>query len=240
MGDRRTAVTSRPADRAPWCPPSRAAVRRAGSRAWRIVRGGRDGAPPAPAPERAAAPSPATALSLQDALRTVGYSLEASATRRARFLVDASGVRIETRGAYGIRGYTWHDLLIQTQAMQNLRRSGGPRDPALDPWTFTRWSVLLRVTGALLDLGNVRDCRIDASVQVAAPPQECRLSVVVGRQIVATTTAIQELLDALREATGSETWSDPGAPTAAERLAATRAAILARPHGRGLRRWWPR
>jgi hypothetical protein len=239
MGNRGTAAASRRPHRTPWGPRTRAAVRRAGSCAWRLVRGGRANAP-AGTPPGAAAPSQPPALLLQDALRTLGHGLETSTARRARFFVDESGIQVEARGGYGIRSYTWDDLLVQSHVMQSTRQPGDPQGTAPDPWTFTRWSVLLRVTGALLDLENVRACRIDASVQVDDPPQECRLRVVAGRRIVATTTVIQELLDALREATAGEAWSDPGAPTAAERLAATRAAILARPHGRGLRRWWPR
>jgi hypothetical protein len=91
---------------------------------------------------------PITSLPLQDVLRTIGYGLEASRVRRARLQLNAVGIVVETTGAYAVRSYTWDDLAVQVRIQRGLRQ---PSAPATDPWTLTRWSVLLRATGLLLD-----------------------------------------------------------------------------------------
>jgi hypothetical protein len=140
--------------------------------------------------DRTIAPVP-----LQDALRTIGVGLEASRVRRARLVLNAAGIVVETTGAYAVRSYTWDDLAVQVRVQRALRQAGGP---AADPWTLTRWSVLLRATGVLLDSQSIRACEIEAKVAPSDAPRDCQLTVRVGERVVFTAAAIHERLSWLR------------------------------------------
>jgi hypothetical protein len=134
-------------------------------------------------------------LPLQDALRTIGYGLEASRVRRVRLQLTAAGIVVETTGAYAVRSYTWADLAVQVRVQRGLRQPGGP---AADPWTLTRWSVLLRATGLLLDSHGIRVGEIEALVAPPDAPRACQLTVRVGEHVVLTAAAIHERLEWLR------------------------------------------
>src|SRR4051812_18851123 len=64
-----------------------------------------------------------TTVPLQDALRTIGYGLEASRVRRARLALNAGGIVVETTGAYAVRSYTWDDLAVQVRVQRALRQA---------------------------------------------------------------------------------------------------------------------
>ncbi len=160
---------------------------------------------------------PIRSLPLQDALRTIGYGLEASRVRRARLQLSAAGVVVETTGAYAVRSYSWDDLVVQVRVQRGLRQPGGP---AADPWTLTRWSVLLRATGLLLDAQSVRQAEIEAAVAPSDAPRACQLTVRVGEQVVLTAAAIHERLEwlRLRHAADRAEPAVPAAPRPAWRL----------------------
>jgi hypothetical protein len=125
-------------------------------------------------------------LPLQDALRAIGYGLEASRVRRARLQLHAAGIVVETTGAYAVRAYSWDDLAVQVRVQRGLRQPGGP---AADPWKLTRWSVLLRAAGQLLDRQHVTACRIEA--RVASASHESELRAIVDGRVVLETLAVQ-------------------------------------------------
>ena len=135
-------------------------------------------------------------LPRQDALRTIGYGLEASRVRRAWLVLNAAGILVEPTGAYAARSYTWDDLAVQVRVQRGLRQPGGP---AADPWTLTRWSVLLRATGLLLDSHGVRACEIEATVAPSDAPRAPRLTVRASDHVIFTAAAIHERLDWLRQ-----------------------------------------
>ncbi|HEY7067063.1 MAG TPA: hypothetical protein VII06_36715 [Chloroflexota bacterium] len=134
-------------------------------------------------------------LPLQDALRAIGYGLEASQVRRAHLLLDRAGITVETTGAYAVRTYSWDDLAVQVRVQQGLRHSA---NITADPWTLTRWSVLLRATGLLLDRQSIRAAAIDAAVAPPTSPRDCQLTVRMGERVVLTAEALHEQLEWLR------------------------------------------
>jgi hypothetical protein len=154
-----------------------------------------------------------TTVPLQDALRTIGYGLEASRVRRARLVLNAAGIVVETTGAYAVRSYTWDDLAVQVRVQRGLRQAGGP---ATDPWTLTRWSVLLRATGLLLDSHSVRVGEIEAAVAPSDAPRDCQLTVKVGDHVIFTAAAIHERLNWLRLRHAADR-PDPLTPAASAR-----------------------
>jgi hypothetical protein len=156
---------------------------------------------------------PITSLPLQDVLRTIGYGLEASRVRRARLQLNAVGIVVETTGAYAVRSYTWDDLAVQVRIQRGLRQ---PSAPATDPWTLTRWSVLLRATGLLLDAHGVRRGEIEAAVAPPDAPRACQLTVRVDDHVVFTAAAIHERLEWLRLRHAADR-SQPPAPAGTRR-----------------------
>ncbi|HZR98285.1 MAG TPA: hypothetical protein VFE37_06245 [Chloroflexota bacterium] len=158
---------------------------------------------------------PVTSLPLQDALRTIGYGLEAARVRRARLKLTATGLVVETTGAYAVRSYGWDDVAVQVRVQRGLRQPGGP---ATDPWTLTRWSVLLRATGLLLDSHGIDIAEIEAAVAPPEAPRDCQLSVRVGDEVVLTAAAIHERLDWLRLRHAADRPEPLAQPAGARRL----------------------
>jgi hypothetical protein len=123
------------------------------------------------------------------------------------------GIFVGTTGAYAVRTYTWDDLALQVRVQRGLRQPGGA---ALDPWTLTRWSVLLRAAGVLLDRHGIRRGEIDASVAPIDAPRACQLTVRVGEQVVLTAAAIHEQQEWLRLRHAADR-PEPVAPAASSR-----------------------
>jgi hypothetical protein len=141
---------------------------------------------------------PATQLPLQEVLRTLGLGLEAAKVRRAELVIDADGVSVFGTGDYGQRRYDWAEIASQSRTQQGQRRPGTRPPPWMDPWALSRWSVLLRVTGLLLDAQGVRACSIEAAVAVAETNAACQLVVVAGGREVLDAAALQEHIQWLR------------------------------------------
>src|SRR5689334_9088110 len=91
-------------------------------------------------------------LSMQEALRTIGNELEIRQVEQVQLVVDANGVTVDSRGPQdAYRRYSWADVAAQSRLQMTWRGSARQPLPSRDPWALTRWPVLLRVTGQLLD-----------------------------------------------------------------------------------------
>jgi hypothetical protein len=135
---------------------------------------------------------------MQEALRTLGLGLEVGKVRRTDIVVHAGGIEVDARGEYGHRIYDWNDLESQSRAQQRHRRPQARPAPWMDPAALTRWSVLLRVVGQLLDAQEIRECHIQAAVATPDSPQECRVEVVSGGKVVVDEEQVQLHLLRLR------------------------------------------
>jgi hypothetical protein len=138
------------------------------------------------------------AVSLQEALRTLGLGLEVNKVGRVELTVNPSGIQMATTSAYGIRKYTWQEIGAQSRAQQEHRRAQPRSAPWMDPAALTRWSVLLRVVGQLLDAQGVSDCVIDAAVAAADSPEGCRVQVTTEERAVLDSEAVRLQLLRLR------------------------------------------
>jgi hypothetical protein len=136
--------------------------------------------------------APQQSRPLEETLRTIGLSLEAAAPRRARLRLSDDGVLIEAPGSYGIRLHTWSDLRILSESWRGQRRPEPHRRLASDPWSLTRWSVLLRATGALLEGRRFIACQIEAGAAYADPAQDAYVLAVADNQQVVETLAVRE------------------------------------------------
>jgi hypothetical protein len=129
--------------------------------------------PPPPAEQ------PAPGLPLPEALRTIGLSLEPLGVTEAQVAVTPSGITVTGSAAYGRHEYSWNLLAIRSSAQQESRgeRAQAKQDAKLAG--LTRWSVLLRLVGQVLEDDGVRECLIDATVadQDATPPWRVLVSV---------------------------------------------------------------
>ncbi len=141
-------------------------------------------------------PSEAPALPLQEALRTIGNDLEARRAQQVRLAIDARGVKVDARGAQdGAWDWSWADLAARSRAQAAQRRTPS-QPPWQDPWALTRWPVLLRTTGLLLDTQGVRECIIEATL--GPNPETVALRVLVGEQEVLRRTEVGVQLWRLR------------------------------------------
>ncbi len=142
---------------------------------------------------------PATNLiSLQEALRTLGLGLEVAKVRRADIVVTSTGIDVDTPGEYGHRTYDWGDLGSQSRAQQRHRRPTPRAASWMDPAALTRWSVLLRVIGQLLDAQGIRECTMQVSVATPDDPQECRVTVRANGRVMVDNEQVQLQLLRLR------------------------------------------
>jgi hypothetical protein len=103
-------------------------------------------------------------LTLAEALRTVGLSLEAQGVRQASLAVTASGITVSGFGDFGQRVYPWTLIAIRSTSYHE-NRGEAARD---SPWPtlpdLTRWPVLLRTVGQLLDADGPRECGVAAAL----------------------------------------------------------------------------
>jgi hypothetical protein len=128
------------------------------------------------------------ALSLQETLRTVGRVLEVRRPRRAYLTIDSLGVTVEAPDDDQCRIYPWSDVARLSRAQLHYGRGHQPRHNP-DVWSLTRWSVLLRAAGQLLDVQHITACRIEAAVGNAS--HESQVRVTVDGRVVLETLAVQ-------------------------------------------------
>jgi hypothetical protein len=137
-------------------------------------------------------------LTLQEALRTVGLSLEAGRVPRATLVLDEAGISVQTQVDYGYRTFSWADIAGLSRSQRAQRQPAGQPPPWLDPLALTRWSVVLRVVGRLLDERQLAACRIEAAPAPPGAPDACAVVVTLGDQPVFDQAAVRECLDQLR------------------------------------------
>ncbi len=145
-----------------------------------------------------AGPATAGPISLQEALRTLGLGLEVAQVRRADIVIGPAGIDVDTPGEYGHRTYDWSDLESQSRAQQRHRRPTPRPAPWMDPAALTRWSVLLRVIGQLLDAQAIRSCSMQVAIASGDDPQTCRVTVTADGRIVVDEEQVQLQLLRLR------------------------------------------
>jgi hypothetical protein len=128
----------------------------------------------------------------------VGLGLEVNKVSHVELTITLSGIQLGTTSTYGVRNYTWHEIHSQSRSQQEHRRVQSRPAPWLDPAALTRWSVLLRVVGQLLDAQGVSDCVIDAAVATPDVPEACRVQVITDGRSVLDSEAVRLQLLRLR------------------------------------------
>jgi hypothetical protein len=137
-------------------------------------------------------------ISLQEAMRTVGLGLDVAKVSRIEMTIETLGVTIGTTTTYGVREYTWQEIETQSRAQQGHRRAQPRAAPWMEPAALTRWSVLLRILGQLLDQQGVGDCVVEASIASPDEPEACRVQVVADGRVVLDSEAMRLQLLRLR------------------------------------------
>src|SRR3954454_18173018 len=102
------------------------------------------------APQPPAA-QPAPGLPLPEALRTIGLSLEPLGVTEAQVAVTAAGITVTGSAAYGRHEYSWNLLAIRSSAQQESRGERAATAQTAKLAGLTRWSVLLRLAGQVLE-----------------------------------------------------------------------------------------
>jgi hypothetical protein len=136
-------------------------------------------------------------LSMQETLRTIGNELEARQAQQVQIVIEAGGVAVASRGEHDAYWhYTWADVAAQLR-VQIARRTAQPQPlPWRDPWALTRWSVLLRVTGQLLDTRGIDVCTVEGAL--GATPEAVVLRVLIRGEEVFRRTEVSVQLWRLR------------------------------------------
>lgn len=178
-------------------------------------------------PASARRPEPAVLLPLADALTVPAGWLATGRVRSAALVVDAQGIAVQTAAVYGPRLYRWADLAAQARALADDPRAWPSERAALDPEAFTRWPVLLRLVGRLLDRQRVRACVIHARVARSYAPLEWSVRVTAEGRVLLDSAAVRRHLRRLRLAADGR----PQAALAVERAVLRReiAGALLRP-----------
>jgi hypothetical protein len=156
-------------------------------------------------------------LTAEEALRTTGASLDGLGIGQATLTLGPDGIAVQADGLYGYRRYCWADIVGLSRAYATQRRAQPVRRWWLDPFSFTRWSVLLRVVGRLLDEQGVGPCSIE--VALGGTPVACTVRVKAAGCAVITPAVLLEKQARLRLAFGARdepppTRSRTGAPRA--------------------------
>jgi len=144
-------------------------------------------------------------VSLQETLRIIGLELETRRPLSAQLTVDSAGVAVESGADHAGLRYAWADLAAQAEAERAHRHRGSTGQGQPDAGDLTRWSVLLRVIGQLLDAQGVQDCHIEAAPRLPMSPDPCRVTVTVAGRVVFREAAIEEQAMLLRVRRGVTT-----------------------------------
>ncbi len=157
-------------------------------------------------------------LPLEEALRTIGAALDAPRIQQAQVTVGPDGIEVHADWMYGYRRYLWADVAGLSRGHAAQRRARPVPRPWLDSLSLTRWTVLLRVAGRLLDAQGIRACAIDAAV--GRTPETSTLRAWTGGQQVMDQTALSEEIVRLRREvfTSQSVATGAGAPANAVAL----------------------
>ena len=116
-------------------------------------------------------------LTLEEAFRTLGQQLDSESPSCVVLSVNAAGVTLQRPPADEGLLYAWEEIVRKARAQRQARRAATETAIWLDAYAFTRWSLVLRVTGRLLDGGAVAQCRATITIGAAAPPRACNVQV---------------------------------------------------------------
>jgi hypothetical protein len=142
---------------------------------------------------------------LQETLRIIGLELETRPPLSAQLTISEHGIVVQAAGESRALSYTWGDLAAQVEAERSHRRGASSGAGKRDAGALTRWSVLLRVIGQLLDAQGVQDCHIEAAPRLPMSPDPCRVTVTVAGRVVFREAAIEEQAMLLRVRRGVTT-----------------------------------
>jgi hypothetical protein len=124
--------------------------------------------------------------SLGEALRTVGPALDAEQVRTVHIDVNVAGLAVRPEGTAKPHWYDWDAVAALTAEQQAQRQTASALDSAEreEAFELTRWSVLLRCIGELLDAQGRRVCSIEAAVAPADDPSACRVRVTANEELI--------------------------------------------------------
>jgi hypothetical protein len=93
---------------------------------------------------------------LEQALRTLGVQLDGLDVPDACFTIAPDGITVETENPDARQHYPWVALGEQAAALKQQRQDAPVPRPELDRGALTRWSILLRLVGTVLDSERVQ------------------------------------------------------------------------------------
>jgi hypothetical protein len=112
---------------------------------------------------------------LEQALRTLGLQLDRLGVPDACFTIAADGITVETENPAAREYYPWNALGEQAAAQKQRRQDTPTPRPELDREALTRWPVLLRLVGTVLDSERVQTGQLGVVPGTAADPTRCRV-----------------------------------------------------------------
>jgi hypothetical protein len=112
---------------------------------------------------------------LEQALRTLGVQLDGLDVPDACFTIAPDGITVETENPDARQHYPWVALGEQAAALKQQRQDAPVPRPELDRGALTRWSILLRLVGTVLDSERVQTGQLGVVVGTEADPTQCRV-----------------------------------------------------------------
>jgi hypothetical protein len=94
-------------------------------------------------------------------------------------MIMVDGIEVDAPGDHGHREYPWCDLEIQSRLQRRHRGHEGGLAPWMDPIAPTRWSVLLRAVGQLLDAQQIRHCVVQVALPMPEAPEDFQVAVTI-------------------------------------------------------------
>jgi hypothetical protein len=112
---------------------------------------------------------------LEQALRTLGVQLDGLDVPDACFTIAPDGITVETENPDARQHYPWVALGEQAAALKQQRQDAPVPRPELDRGALTRWSILLRLVGTVLDSERVQTGQLGVVVGTEEDPTRCRV-----------------------------------------------------------------
>jgi hypothetical protein len=138
---------------------------------------------------------PELPLPLEEALRTLGFGLERyEVLRLAQFTIDSTGILVDAASPYIHMLHIWNALIVESASQRQARQTMPLPAPDADLLALTRWSVLLRLVGVLLDTDRVRRCQLQVQVARLETPTTCDVQLQTDERVRPLNDDIQQLL----------------------------------------------
>jgi hypothetical protein len=138
---------------------------------------------------------PGYPVTLEEGLRTIGTGLDRlRVVRFAQFTIDGRGILVDATSPVVHTLHTWSALALEAECQRQARRPGPRAMPDADLLALTRWTVLLRLVGVLMDADRLRTATLE--VQVARPetPTVCEARLHTNRGVADLAEDIRLLL----------------------------------------------